>query len=116
MELEHQPVASCPTGHGLWLGMHELAAIASTHRDDHSAGEERAALRNSEGAPDALATERFRTCPECQSTLRKDVYKYGSGIVIDVCDEHGVWLDRGEIDGIEAWSEAIAAMSASNPA
>jgi len=24
------------------------------------------------------------------------------GVVVDVCDEHGIWLDRGELDKIHA--------------
>jgi Zn-finger nucleic acid-binding protein len=38
-----------------------------------------------------------RECPICK---KKVLVEVESGISIDICQEHGVWLDRGELPGI----------------
>lgn len=38
-----------------------------------------------------------RRCPVCAAQLK--VLKKAS-LTIDVCDEHGVWLDRGELEAL----------------
>lgn len=45
-------------------------------------------------------------CPQCRSIMLRrnfrDTTRAGrpSGIIVDVCGEHGVWLDRGEFEAI----------------
>jgi Zn-finger nucleic acid-binding protein len=41
--------------------------------------------------------ERALLCPVCGSALRVEAR---DGIAVDVCDEHGIWLDRGELQSI----------------
>ncbi len=36
-------------------------------------------------------------CPLCQKPMRVESRR---GVSVDVCDEHGMWLDRGELDQI----------------
>lgn len=59
-------------------------------------------------APDAPATAyvrpsplsdpmRYRKCPVCAAMMLRKNYRETSGIVVDVCAAHGVWLDRGEL-------------------
>ena len=38
-------------------------------------------------------------CPVCQKRL---YVKEMHGVVVDVCDEHGIWLDRGELEKVHA--------------
>lgn len=40
------------------------------------------------------------SCPICKQTMEKR--KIPQGLVIDYCDEHGVWLDVGELEAIAA--------------
>ncbi len=46
------------------------------------------------------------SCPECgevMDRMRYKVSKHPSGVLIDVCKKHGVWLDRGELTSILAF-------------
>jgi len=36
-------------------------------------------------------------CPRCQRLMNRKNFAQGSGIVLDVCAKHGIWLDRGEL-------------------
>lgn len=105
LTIEGQDALACPANHGIWIAQERLDAIAEDD-DEHSTGSEERAWAASDHDPDTLFTEKFRACPVCAKTLHKDVWKYGSGVVIDTCGEHGAWVDSGELDRMEAWSEA----------
>jgi len=36
-------------------------------------------------------------CPICSKRMRIEKIE---GITVDICDDHGVWLDKGEIEAI----------------
>lgn len=50
-------------------------------------------------------------CPVCNSPMHIATIK---GITVDVCDAHGIWLDKGEIEKImehaksEGWGDGFA--------
>jgi Zn-finger nucleic acid-binding protein len=50
------------------------------------------------------ATERFyRPCPWCTKLMSRRNYGARSGVIVDTCREHGIWLDGHELDRILAW-------------
>lgn len=106
LTIEGQDALACPVHHGIWIALERLDAIASNDVDGRSPEDEERAWAGSDHDPDALFTEKFRACPACSNTLRKDIWKYGSGVVIDTCEEHGAWVDAGELERMEAWAEA----------
>ena len=100
-------VDECPAGHGTWLDSGELRTVVETEQVPRSAQEREAALDAGVPASDPdIDVNAPRECPVCQNTLEKVNYDETSGIMIDTCGEHGVWLDAGEIERIEAWIEA----------
>lgn len=106
IRIEDEDALACPSRHGVWFDQGGLERVVDDEDDDQPTSAEDAAWSASDPEPDAIVTERFRTCPVCANTLRKDVFQYGSGIVVDTCDEHGTWVDAGEVEQIEAWAEA----------
>jgi Zn-finger nucleic acid-binding protein len=101
-------VLACPAGHGLLVRSDALQEALHDRSEDRAEHEEQDA-EASQG-PVALATvhrdERVRACPMCGGDMAKRVFAYESGVPIDVCADHGVWLDHGELQRIEAWYEA----------
>lgn len=84
----------CDT-HGLWLDRNELLTI--TERERHE-------------TPSFLWTDLFRRekrpsvdrnrklkCPHCADEMKLEEYK---SVMMDWCDDHGVWLDNGELEAI----------------
>jgi len=53
--------------------------------------------------------EKVRFCPDCQQSMlkeqRPDYFGDGETVTVDVCEEHGLWLDQGELDLILARSK-----------
>ena len=39
-------------------------------------------------------------CPTCEGDMERLAFAAISRVIIDVCPEHGVWLDAGELEGI----------------
>lgn len=53
--------------------------------------------------PGAAAAEpgfHYRPCPVCRKLMNRSNYGGGSGVIVDVCGPHGVFLDRGELTKI----------------
>ena len=42
----------------------------------------------------------YRRCPICKEFMQRKNYLQRSGVIIDRCVEHGIWLDSGELKQI----------------
>jgi Zn-finger nucleic acid-binding protein len=49
---------------------------------------------------------RYKKCPECGVLMNRINYAAMSGVVIDQCKEHGMWLDNGELVHLMEWRKA----------
>lgn len=100
----------CDHGHGLWLDRGELRAVVASEEQDRPRAEEIAALDAGAASTGQElvqeASRDARACPVCQRAMRVAEYA-ASGVVIDECIEHGVWLDSGELERIEAYAEGV---------
>lgn len=45
----------------------------------------------------------YRRCPVCKKHMQRKNYGRRSGVVMDVCADHGIWLDPGELRQIMEW-------------
>jgi Zn-finger nucleic acid-binding protein len=99
---------ACPSEHGVFIHSESLKVAVRDRTDDRPVDEEQAAeaTARSWAIEELESTEGTRACPACSVEMRKQVFAYESGVPMDVCDEHGIWLDSGELQRIEAWYEA----------
>lgn len=49
---------------------------------------------------------KYIRCPDCNHLMRRINYGHRSGVVIDQCNQHGIWLDNGEITHLMEWKKA----------
>ena len=49
---------------------------------------------------------KYLECPECLNMMNRVVFGHRSGVVIDQCRAHGIWLDGGEISHLLEWKRA----------
>jgi Zn-finger nucleic acid-binding protein len=100
----------CPGGHGLWFDRGELAHVVRNEQESRTAEERAEAAEAATNAPGAAVLAEIdadrRPCPVCATPMRLTEYA-GSGVAIDECPRHGVWLDAGELEQIEAYGEAM---------
>ncbi len=45
-------------------------------------------------------------CPVCSNIMNRVNFGTNSGVIIDRCKEHGVWLDGGELNSLFEWMKA----------
>jgi Zn-finger nucleic acid-binding protein len=51
-------------------------------------------------------TVQYRRCPLCEHLMQRRNFARQSGIIVDVCTEHGVWFDAWELQRVLAYVEA----------
>lgn len=91
-------VLDCLGCAGLFIDMDTLFELRAP-----DAGDKRLALPK---RPRAQETEvRYLACPLCAATMNRTIFGRMSGVIVDVCPDHGVWFDAGEINAVIAFIE-----------
>jgi Zn-finger nucleic acid-binding protein len=49
---------------------------------------------------------RYKKCPVCDITMQRLNYRAVSGVIVDKCHKHGIWLDAGELMQLYEWKKA----------
>ncbi len=97
MEIE-SIIDHCPECGGVWCEGHELEEITRERdvflRDDIS----RKFIKK---RPENVV--KYIKCPICNQEMNRMNFGKISGIIVDVCSDHGIWLDSGELEEIRAF-------------
>lgn len=92
-------VVECSSCAGLWFAPDVLDRLCER------ADEEELAARALSGAPatGVLPMEqkvRYLPCPVCTDLMTRKNFASCSGVILDLCRHHGVWLDHGELEKV----------------
>jgi Zn-finger nucleic acid-binding protein len=100
-------VDTCPQCGGTWVSREKLDRIQLIKEHDHSFD-----LRHDPdtvGASIEMARQRELpdvACPVCGAVCDRHEYGLASQVLIDRCPhDHGLWLDRGELEALEVYFE-----------
>ena len=88
----------CPHCSGLWLDNREFKRLTSerdVYKDDFIPYE-----FYRKPLPHEV---RYLSCPVCGALMVRRNFRKISSVLIDVCRDHGVWLDAGELDQIRSF-------------
>lgn len=98
-------INQCRDCGGIWLDRGELdQLLAPSIEAAPKTAPDRHALRSAVAPAQAAAqTIEYRGCPVCATTMKRENFAKTSGVMIDRCPTHGVFLDRGELEAIVAW-------------
>lgn len=99
-------VDKCPSCFGIWLDDGEIVQIIKSKEVEISSDLVEKTITNAfKGIPDKEISQK-KQCPKCSKNLKVLNYDYSSGIIIDRCPEgHGIWLDNGEVEKVQAHRE-----------
>jgi Zn-finger nucleic acid-binding protein len=83
---------ACPSCEGTWVDVLHFEQLCAD-------AERQAAVLAGTPETAAVAAERVRygPCPECAKILNRVNFAKSSGIIVDLCKAHGVWLDADEL-------------------
>jgi len=84
----------CPGCGGLWSDRAALERML-TDAEAQAAVQGRPA-----GATLVPSAQRYVPCPECARLMNRVNFARCSGVIVDVCRQHGTWLDRDELQRI----------------
>lgn len=90
----------CGTCEGLWMSQADFTRTCSREEQRAVALELLPVLKDRPRTRTALVA--YRKCPACAALMTRRNPAAGSGIVVDVCARHGVWLDKDELPRIVA--------------
>lgn len=106
-------VMECDRCAGLWLGREVFAELT---RKAAAIGSKSDPLllqllqsRSQRPPPQASSSSGnsyYRPCPVCRDMMPRRNYGRRSGVIIDLCKEHGVWFDADELPRILTWIRA----------
>lgn len=97
----------CSTCKGVWLDKGELHKIVSVQEETFTDDIIDETLDNVfQGVP-VEEQNHDLSCPKCGVAMKPVNYLIESGIIIDRCAQHGVWLDGKELEKVQVMKEKL---------
>ncbi|MGD2088174.1 MAG: zf-TFIIB domain-containing protein [Candidatus Aminicenantes bacterium] len=99
-------IERCPQCLGLFFDPGELEAlldqsVSHVYDVDYSRLQELSRLKRHQDYPVT-----YIKCPVCQKLMNRINFGAQSGVIIDKCRHHGVWVDGGELRQLMEWTKA----------
>jgi Zn-finger nucleic acid-binding protein len=91
-------VRECAACGGLWLDPASLQRLSDDREERAGVVSVLAARVPASTAPPDVV--RYVPCPQCEKLMNRKNFAQSSGVILDVCADHGVWLDRGELERV----------------
>ena len=91
-------IDKCPKCQGIWLGSSDFRKLTS----ERSVFQDETIPWEHKRKP-VEPKKKYLKCPVCESVMSRRIFKRISGVLIDVCRQHGVWLDEGELEQIRSF-------------
>lgn len=89
------PIHECPSCSSNWVDTETFTEMC-TNREQRGAVAAVVA-KSTRTVTVAGAEFRYRPCPRCKKLMNRTNFGHRSGVVIDVCKGHGVWLEPLEL-------------------
>lgn len=84
-------VERCASCHGVWIAAAEFNQLLADLDRLEAVRKHELLHREPEQAVSYIA------CPRCSEIMERLNFGRSSGIMVDTCKRHGIWLDRGEL-------------------
>jgi Zn-finger nucleic acid-binding protein len=98
-ELAGAAIVECTACGGLWLSEERFDEFCATSEARETVG---VALGHLARPREASGTEqvRYLPCVVCGDMMSRRNFASASGVILDVCRKHGVWLDHSELERV----------------
>ena len=99
-------IERCEDCFGLFFDPGELEAlldksVSNVYRIDAAQIDDLNKMKRSEDYPVV-----YLKCPVCTKLMNRVNFGTRSGVIVDTCKEHGIWLDGGELRQLLEWMKA----------
>ena len=105
--LKHTPLGClCPDCEGCWFGFDQFDKVLRLSDLQLETSDIEPTLKYDKSG---VSLEHYIKCPDCALRMKRHVYMVDSGVVVDMCRDHGMWLDDGELSKIRKFLQTSAA-------
>lgn len=99
-------IEQCDQCTGMFFDPGELEAVLDKSVSDvYTVNREQIELLIQHKRHDEYGTGYIK-CPVCQTLMHRVNFGHRSGVIVDRCREHGVWLDGGELRHLMEWTKS----------
>jgi Zn-finger nucleic acid-binding protein len=102
LEIQSIKLAECKTCAGVWSDPTTFEKICS-EKEEQSAALAFFGARPEN--PNAKFPVNYVPCPDCKQLMNRSNFARSSGVIIDLCKDHGIWFDAGELPKIVEFIE-----------
>jgi len=100
-------VERCDTCLGLFFDPGEADAVLDIARKPLAHADfKRLQQITEQETPEGDRGAMYIKCPVCRKLMNRDSFGARSGVVVDRCADHGVWMDGGELGQLLKWMSA----------
>ncbi len=100
--LEEGSVDHCEKCSGVWVNVIDEKKVLEIRPEMFSIDELRRLRSLYKPFWNAQDT-RYVPCPDCGQLMNRKVWGSHSGVIVDVCRDHGTWFDVGEVEKIREY-------------
>jgi len=97
LQIGETTVRGCPKCDGLWVDAPTFETICS-NSEKQAAALSFAMKRTHSAEP--LTKITYVPCPDCGELMNRSNFARTSGVVVDICRDHGVWFDTDELPAV----------------
>lgn len=97
LQIDDTTVRACSNCDGVWLGVTTFETIcADTERQSAVLG----FLDKRTVRSQPMTKVNYVPCPDCGELMNRNNFAKASGVIVDICKQHGVWFDADELPAI----------------
>jgi Zn-finger nucleic acid-binding protein len=97
LQIDSIALRECERCSGLWSDVSTFEKICSEQEEQSAA---LSYFGNRPKADPSPIPINYVPCPECKQLMNRSNFARSSGVIVDLCKEHGVWFDAGELPKI----------------
>lgn len=97
LKIDAVQIRECERCGGFWSTADAFENLCSDREKQASVLGFVGSYRHEDPAPPTIS---YVPCPDCSQLMNRSNFARSSGIIIDMCRQHGVWFDAGELQKI----------------
>lgn len=97
LEIGDVPVRECERCGGFWSDAATFEAICADKERQAAVIGFSTGYAHTTSIPPTVS---YVPCPDCKQLMNRSNFARSSGVIIDMCKQHGVWFDAGELPKI----------------
>jgi Zn-finger nucleic acid-binding protein len=97
LKIDDVGIHGCTGCDGLWVGVGTFETICA-NTEKQSAIFSFLSKRTVHGQP--FTKVNYVPCPDCEQLMNRNNFARSSGVIVDICKQHGVWFDSDELPAI----------------